>query len=63
MRMHDVVSIAMLEPMPAGDPHHRRLPPPDAVVVDGEDEYVVDRLINKRRIRKGKGLSTQYLIR
>ena len=64
MRIHNVVSVAMLEPMPAeNDPYQRRLPPPDTVVVDGQTEYVIDKLINKRRIRKGRGWSTQYLIR
>ena len=63
MRIHNVVSVAMLEPMPTGDPYQRRLPPPGTVVVDGQTEYVVDKLINKRRIRKGRGWSTQYLVR
>ena len=49
--------------MPINDLYQRRLPPPDTVVVDGQKEYVVDKLINKRRIRKGRGWSTQYLVR
>lgn len=65
MRIHDVISIAHLEPAtdPARDPYKRRRPPPPAVVVDGEEEYQVERLVRKRRIRRGRGWSTQYLIR
>ena len=32
-------------------------------MVDNQDEYHVERLIRKRRIRRGRGWSTQYLIR
>ena len=34
-----------------------------AVVVDGEDEYEIEKLLQKRRIRRGRGWSTQYLVR
>ena len=65
MRIHDVISVAHLEPTtdPAADPYQRRRSPPPAVVVDGEDEYQVEKLVRKRRIRRGRGWSTQYLIR
>ena len=64
MRIHNVVSVAMLEPMPVNeDPYQRRRPPPDTVVVDGQKEYAIDKLVNKRGIRRGRGWSTQYLIR
>lgn len=33
------------------------------VVEGGDEEYEIDRLLQKRRIRKGKGWSTRYLIR
>ncbi len=65
MRIHDVVSIAHLEPAtdPAEDPYQRRRPPAPAEVIDGEDEYEVEKLLRKRRIRRGRGWSTQYLVR
>lgn len=59
------MSVAYLEPAtdPADDPYLRRRPPPPTVVIDGEEEYQVERLLRKRRIRRGRGWSTQYLIR
>lgn len=65
MRIHDVISVAQLEPAtdPAEDPYRRRRLPMPAVVVDGEDEYEIEKLLQKRRIRRGRGWSTQYLVR
>ena len=65
MRIHNVISVAHLEPAtdPSEDPYHRHHSPPPAVTIDGEDEYVIDKLVRKRRVRKGRGWSVQYLIR
>lgn len=65
MQIHDVISIAHLEPAtdPAEDPYRRRRLRAPPVVVDGETEYEIERLLQKRRIRKGRGWSTQYLVR
>lgn len=65
MLIHDVISIAHLEPAtnPADDPYRRRRLPSPPVVVDGNDEFEIERLLQKRRIRKGRGWSTQYLVR
>lgn len=52
MKMHNVVSIAHLES--ATDPkenlYQRRQPPALAEVVDGQDEYEVEKLLRKRQI-------------
>lgn len=64
MRIHNVISIAHLEPAtnPASDPYQRRrLAVP--VVVDNQDEWEIERLLQKRRIRRGRGWSVQYLVR
>ena len=66
MRIHNVISIAHLEPAtdPAEDPYHRRRLPAPALVVEGEEEYEVEKLIKKRSIRRGRGgWVTQYLVR
>ena len=65
MRIHDVISVAHLEPAtdPAEDPYRRRRLSMSVVVVDGEDEYESEKLLQKRRIRRGRGWSTQYLVR
>ena len=65
-KIHPVFTIAMLEPAPppAEDPFERPRPThPPAIEVDGEREHEIDRLLDKRVIRKGRGFSTQYLAR
>ena len=68
-RVHPVFSVAQLEPWPAGkDPFDRPLPDqPDSVFVEGDTDeyksYEIDRLLNKRVRRRGKGYSTDYLLR
>ncbi|MCJ1451072.1 hypothetical protein MMC28_001406 [Mycoblastus sanguinarius] len=63
MRIHDVILTAPLEPAtgPAEDPYQHRWPPPPTTVADGDDEYEIEKLILKRRIRRGRGWSTQVL--
>ena len=64
-KVHNVFSIAMLEPAPppGSDPYERPIPDqPKAVNVDNE-EFEVERLLDKRVIQKGRGYSTQYLVR
>ena len=65
IRTHNVVSITHLDPAtdPALNLYYRYRSPPPTVVIDGEDEYQIEKLVRKRRIRKGRGWSTQYLIR
>lgn len=56
----------MLEPAPPPieDPFHRPRPEqPPTVEVDGEQEWEIERLLDKRTIQRGYGFSTQYLIR
>ena len=69
-KIHPVFTIAQLEPCPApdADPFDRPRPThPPPVFADKEnqdlDEYEIDRLLDKRIIRKGRGLSVQYLAR
>ena len=67
MRIHDVVSVAHLEPAtdPASDPYGRPATVPPAVVVDNHDEYEIERLVKKRQRRYGraKTATTEYLVR
>ena len=64
LRVHPVISIAHLEPAtdPTEDPYQRR-PPAVPFMVDGLNEWKIERLLQKRRIRCGHGWSTQYLVR
>ena len=32
-------------------------------MVDGEPEYEIERLLRKRRVRRGRGYFTEYLVR
>ena len=67
MRIHNVVSVAHLEPAtdPASDPYGRPATVPPAVVVDNHDEYEIERLVRKRQRRYGraKNATTEYLVR
>ena len=69
-RVHPVFTIAHLEPAPppSDDPFERPRPnQPESVHVEGDTEawksYELDRLINKRRFRRGKGEVTEYLVK
>ena len=65
MRIHNVISVAHLEPAtdPGEDPYRRRRLPMPPIVIDGQDEYKVKKLLQKRSVRRGQGWSTQYLVR
>ena len=68
--MHPVCTVAQLEPYPLEeDPYARPRPtnPPEIDSDQREDanisEWDVERLLNKRIIRKGTGHATEYLVR
>ena len=69
-RIHPVFTIAQLEPSPAPneDPFDRPRPDqPDSVYVEGDTDtmksFEIDRLLDKRVMRKGRGFATEYLVR
>ncbi len=65
-KIHDLVSIAHLEPAftAKSDPYHRPRPDhPDAVISGPEPKWEIDRLLQKRRHRKGRDYATEYLVR
>ncbi len=69
-KIHPVFTIAQLEPAPDpnADPYDRPRPDhPDSVFVEGDTDtmksYLVERLLNKRIMRKGRGYATEYLVR
>ena len=69
-KLHPVFTVAQLEPCPdpKDDPYERPRPDhPPAVTVDADGErWDIERLLNKRitrRGRGGKGICTEYLIR
>ena len=68
-RVHPVFTVAQLEPAPApeADPFNRpRSDHPDSFFVEGDTETWkssdIERLLNKRITRKGRGLATEYLV-
>ncbi len=69
-RIHPVFSVAQFEPAPAPseDPFHRPCPQqPSSVFVEGDTDhqksFEVDCFLNKRTVKKGKGLDIEYLVR
>ena len=68
MRIHNVISVAHLERAtpPGDDPYQRPRPQmehPLPVLVEGQPEYEIEKLLRRRRVRKGHGYSTEYLVR
>ena len=67
-KVYPVFSVAQLEPYPDSiDPFNRPIPDkPDSVFVEGDTDeyksYTVQRLLNKRVRRHGKGYSIEYLV-
>ena len=62
--------MAWLKPIPSAntDPYTRLRPnKPSPIFVEGNDEfnksYIIDWLLNKRIIRKGRVLVTKYLVK
>ena len=66
-QIYPVFTVAQLEPCPDPntDPYKRARPDyPPAVNVDHEGEqWEIERLLNKRVVKKGRGKATEYLIR
>ncbi|KAH6603966.1 hypothetical protein Trco_007412 [Trichoderma cornu-damae] len=63
-RIHDVISVAHLYPSPANtDPYNRQQPPPEAIVVDGETHWEVDKLVQQRLNKRGRHPQIEYLVR
>ena len=69
-RIYNVFTVAQLEPVPAAaaDPFGRERPAhPPSVFVEGDTDkwksYYVERLLNKRMVRKGGRMVAQYLVR
>lgn len=68
-KIHPVFTVAQLEPCP--DPkmdlyRRERLEEPPSVYVEGDTKdfksYEIEKLLNKRIVRKGRGFSTKYLV-
>ena len=69
-RIHPVFSVAQLKPAPSPseNPFHRPRPQqPPSVFVESDTEkakfFEIDRLLNKRTVKKGKGLAIKYIVR
>lgn len=66
-RIHNVVSIAQLEPAPTTDPYGRQRPHRPAVNDERfpgeEDRYEVEQILDKCERRHGKGFRVEYLVR
>ena len=55
IRIYNVVFVAMLKSLLAkSNLYRRRLSLSDVVVIDSKNEYVIKKLIRKRRIRRGR---------
>lgn len=48
---------------PGADPYQKHRQPARPVVIEGSDEFEIERIITKRRIRRGRRFSLQCLVR
>jgi transposase InsO family protein len=49
-KIHDIFHVSLLEPYHTSDAYpNRTLPPPPPELIDGEDEYEVEKILDKRR--------------
>lgn len=66
-KIHPVFTIAQLESYISGDPYKRELPKqPQELSIERkvkEELFVVDCLLNKRVVKKGNRLATEYLVK
>ena len=64
MKIHPVVSIIHLEPA-LDDPYKRAAPKPPPITIDGEDRYIIDRILQKqlRKVAGKKDKIVHYKIR
>lgn len=68
IEIHSIVSIAHLESVidPPADPFIRprpQLEQPPAVSAEDEERFLIDKLLQKRMIRRRRGTSTEYLVK
>lgn len=64
MKIHPIISCVHLEPA-TKDPFNRESPPPAPIIVEGEERYIIDRILRKeqRRQRGDKSRRIYYRIR
>lgn len=63
-KIHDVISISQLTPaLKTTDPFHRGQDTPEKVCVDGEDQWVIDKLVSRRISKRGRNPQVEYLVR
>ena len=57
MQIYNIISIVHLEPTidSIKDSYQRHRPSPSAVIFESEEEYKVEKIVRKRRIRRGRG--------
>ena len=58
MKIHPVISVAHLE-QARMDPYEREIPPPEPIVVEGNDQYVVERIIRREK----RGRADGYIVK
>ncbi|PTB56005.1 hypothetical protein M431DRAFT_481468 [Trichoderma harzianum CBS 226.95] len=62
--MSDVVSIAQLTPaLKTSDPFSRGTEMPEKICVEGQDQWVIDKLVKRRVSNRGRNPQTEYLVR
>jgi Chromo (CHRromatin Organisation MOdifier) domain len=63
MHVHPAFHVSLLTPFHRDSDEWREQPPPPPVVVDGEEEHQVERLLDVRKIRRGRGYRQEFLVK
>lgn len=50
-KIHLVISCIHLEPAKE-DPYNRQIPPPTPIIIEGEERYLIDRILKKEQRRQ-----------
>ena len=62
-RIYYIISIIYLELYYTNNLYYRRPPLPLLIIVDGKSKYVINKILNKRRLYRGRGQRIKYLVR
>ena len=64
MKIHSIILIIYLKKAtdPAKDPFTKIKLPLLLIMIDKKEEFEIDRLLAKRRIKKKRGFATEYLV-
>jgi hypothetical protein len=59
MRVHPVFHVSLLKTFLSNG----GVRPPDPIIIDGEEEFVVEKILDHRFVKRGRKVCPEYLVR